>query len=180
MLTILNDPAGVTGRRRIPWGSGTIFEQVVRAMPGGGADCRVLFNGEPVDPVSDLRMAAPPQAGDEVAIVHRPAGVEAWVLVASLVLSAYVYTLIPKPTDQPQSSDSPNNRLTGQTNIARAYQAIPDVYGRRRCWPDLIQPSTVEYISNVKVITEWLCVSRGKGTLSQVKYAETLDRKSVV
>ena len=34
------------------------------------------------------------------------------------------------------------------TEIARAYQAIPDVYGYRRVWPDLIQPSLVEYVFN--------------------------------
>lgn len=173
MLTILNDPAGITGRRRIPWGSGTVFEQIARAMPEGGGGCEVRFNGEIVEPLTDPRMNRAPADGDEVAVINRPAGVETWILVASFVLAAYSYTLIPKPTDQPQQTDSPNNRLTAQTNIARAYQAIPDVYGRRRCWPDLIQPSTVEYISNVKVITEWLCISRGKGTVSEIRYADT-------
>lgn len=175
MLTILSDPAGITGRRRIPWGHGTVFEQIAAAMPEGGADCTVRFNGAATDPLTDARMNASPAPGDEVVIVQRPEGLDpaTWVLIASFVLAAYTYTLIPKPTDQVQASDSPNNRLTAQTNIARAYQAIPDVYGKRRVWPDLIQPSTVEYISNVKVITEWLCVSLGKGTRSEVQYAET-------
>lgn len=175
MLTILDDPAGITGRRRIAWGAGTAFEQIARAMPEGGGDAEVRWNGERIDPLSDPRMNEAPSEADDVVVVHRPAGLDpvTWIAIASVVLAAYSYTLIPKPTDQPQQSDSPNNRLTGQTNIARAYQAIPDVYGLRRVWPDLIQPSTVEYIENVKVITEWLCVSRGKGTISAVKYADT-------
>lgn len=175
MLTILSDPAGITGRRRIPWGAGTLFDQIAAAMPEGGADCTVRINGAEVDPLADPRMNAAPQPADEVVIVQRPEGLDpaTWILIASFVLAAYTYTLIPKPVDQPTQSTSPNNQLASQTNIARAYQAIPDVYGLRRCWPDLIQPSTVEYVDNVKFVTEWLCVSRGKGDISAIKFAET-------
>lgn len=93
--------------------------------------------------------------------------------------SAAVRYLGPKPPDYGATagaaarSDSPNNRLTAQSNQARAYQAIPDVYGLRRVWPDLIQPSTIEYVDHVKFVTEWLCVSRGKGTLTAVQFADT-------
>lgn len=175
MLTLLNDPAGITGRRRIPWGPGTVLEQVMRAMPEGGGGCTVRFNGVEIDPVADPRMAAAPAPSDEVVIVHRPEGVELWVLAVSVLLAAYSYSLIPKPTDQPTLSDSPNNRLTGQTNIARAYQAIPDVYGRRRVWPDLIQQSAVHYDADGrKLVTELLCISRGKGTAEDLAYADTL------
>lgn len=175
MLTILNDPAGITGRRRIEWQLGrTVFEHIAEAMPEGGSDCSVRFNGcDVVDPVCDERMSAPPLSGDEVVVINRPDGVETWVLIASVLLAAYSYSLIPKPVDQPQQSQSPNNRLTGQTNIARAYQAIEDVYGYRRVWPSLIQPSLSEYVNHVAYVTEWLCVSRGKGTLTDVQYAET-------
>ena len=94
-------------------------------------------------------------------------------IVAIAALAVYTYTQLPKIPGAPTTTESPNNRLTGQTNIARAYQAIPDVYGLRRVWPDLIQPSLVEYIDNVKFITEWLCISRGKGTITAVQYADT-------
>lgn len=175
MLTILNDPTGATGRRRIEWGAGTVFEQIARAMPEGGAGCGVLFNGvEIADPATDPRMFREPEACDEVAVVNRPEGVEVWVAIASLALAAYSYTLVPRPTDTPTASESPNNNLTGQSNIARAYQAVPDVYGRRRIWPDLIQPSATHYdAAGTKIITEWLCLSRGKGTLGAMSYADT-------
>lgn len=99
---------------------------------------------------------------------------------ATSAASAAVKYLGPKPPNYGDISggafggkDSPNNRLTAQSNQARAYQAIPDVYGLRRVWPDLIQPSLVEYIDHVKFVTEWLCVSRGKGTLSEIQFADT-------
>lgn len=173
MLTILSDPAGITGRRRIPWDGRTVLEQIAEAMPDGGEGCTVRINGIEVDPLADPRMGAPPREADDVVVVQRPEGVAEAFFVASLILAAYTYSLIPKPVDQPTQSTSPNNQLTGQTNVARAYQAIPDVYGLRRVWPDLIQPSTVEYVNNVKRVTEWLCVSRGKGTITDVQYAET-------
>lgn len=176
MLTILNDPAGITGRRRIEWKPGrTVFEHIVEAMPHGGGDCAVRFNGAEINPAADPRMASLPRPDDDVVVAQRPEGLDpaTWSLIISFVLAAYSYTLIPRPVDQPTQSSSPNNQLASQTNIARAYQAIPDVYGMRRCWPDLIQPSTVEYVSNVKLITEWLCVSRGRGTISAIKFAET-------
>lgn len=177
MLIILGDPAGITGRRRIPWGAGSVFEQIVRAMPDGGGDCEVRYNGAVIDPVRDPRMTTAPAPDDEVIVVRRPAGLDpiTWVAIASAVFAAYSYTLIPKPADQPQVSQSPNNQLTGQTNIARAYQAIPDVYGQRRVWPDLIQQSAVHYdAAGVKMVTEVMCVSRGKGLVSSVSYADTL------
>jgi hypothetical protein len=175
-LIILRDPAGMLGREAHTLnGDEPLQHQIERLMPGGGAECEVLINCERVDPLTDPRLDAPPQCGDTVVVAHRPAGLDpvTIALIAGALLAVASFALIPKLPDTPTATDSPNNRLTGQSNVARAYQAIPDVYGRRRVWPDLIQPSTVEYINNVKYVTEWLCVSRGRGTISQVKFAET-------
>lgn len=176
MLTILNDPAGITGAQRHAWDySLTITENVARHL-AGGADCEVRINGLAVDPLTDPRMDRPPSALDCVSVMRRPAGFDpfTWAIIAIVASVTISYALMPKvPTADAAGKESPNNRLTQQANVARAYQAIPDVYGLRRVWPDLIQPSTVEYISNVKYVTEWLCVSRGKGTISSVQYADT-------
>jgi hypothetical protein len=94
-------------------------------------------------------------------------------LIAGALLAVASFALIPKLPDTPTATDSPNNRLTGQSNVARAYQAIPDVYGRRRVWPDLIQPSYEEYVVGEKIITEWMCVSRGEGRITEAKSADT-------
>ena len=177
MLTIIADPAGITGRQRHGWDiTATITENVMRHMPGGGADCEVWLNGRHIDPRHDPAMHQPPRPSDMVLVARRPEGFDpiTWAIIAFVAAVTVSYALMPKvPGVQGVGKDSPNNRLTQQSNVARAYQAIPDVYGLRRVWPDLIQPSTVEYIDHIKYVTEWLCVSRGRGTITAVQYADT-------
>lgn len=176
MLTIFFDPAGIAGRVRAAWDvSKSVQANVERYLKSGG-DAEVYLNGERIDPASDPRMDQPPREEDEMRVVMRPAGLDpaTWLLIASVALAAVSYSMIPRSPDiaaTPKSS--PNNSLTGQTNIARAYQAIPDVYGFCRVWPDLIQQSLETYFGNVKFVTEWLCVSRGKGDITEVRYADT-------
>ncbi|MCU0952640.1 MAG: host specificity factor TipJ family phage tail protein, partial [Burkholderiaceae bacterium] len=174
-LIILRDPAGILGREVHALDTDRPLQaQIEQAMLGGGAECELLINAERVDPFTDPRLDEAPRAGDVVVVAHRPAGDPiTWIAIISGVLAVAAYAAIPKPGETPTSSDSSNNKLTSQTNVARVYQAIPDVYGRRRVWPDLIQPSSVVYENNVKFVTEWMCVSRGAGDISEVKFAET-------
>lgn len=178
MLTILNDPSGITGRRRHPWDFTKTLQQNIETHLSGGADAELRINGRVVDPLSDRRLDMPPSRNDVVVVVLRPRGGFNGLLNTlsfGIIGGPVIGSLIPKLPGQDGGSgkDSPNNRLTGQSNIARAYQGIPDVYGYRRVWPDLIQPSTAEYIDQLKYVTEWLCISRGKGTIAAVQYAET-------
>jgi hypothetical protein len=174
---LLNDPTGVTGVRRLPLDHGISLQANIEQHLAAGGDCELRINGERVDPMTDQRLDLPPAVGDVVVVARRPAGFDplTWALIAVAALSVYTYTQLAgaPPIDSTVGKDSPNNRLTGQTNVARAYQAVPDVYGYRRVWPDLIQPSVVEYIDHVKFVTEWLCVSRGRGDITDVRYAET-------
>lgn len=176
MLTILNDPAGAMGLHRYAWVYTQSLQENIASHLRSGAGCKVMINGLEVDPLKDARMDAPPSIADFVTVVRRPEGFDpiTWLYIAVAALVVVAYATMPKPPDVGGAGkDSPNNSLTAQTNRARAYQAIPDVYGYRRVWPDLIQPSTVEYIDNIKYVTEWLCVSRGRGDISSVNYAET-------
>lgn len=174
-LVILNDPAGVTGVRRLPLDHTISLQANIERHLSGGADAELRINGQVVDPMTDPRLDAPPSRFDQVAITLRPAGFDP-ITLAIIAVAASVaisYALIPDIGATSTPKESPNNRLTAQTNVARAYQAIPDVYGLRRVWPDLIQPSTVEYINHIKYVTEWLCVSRGVGDITDVQYADT-------
>ncbi|KTT17971.1 host specificity factor TipJ family phage tail protein [Pseudacidovorax intermedius] len=180
MLTICHDPAGALGRDRYALDCTASLQENIQRHLRSGADCRLLINGQEVDPATDPRLDLPPHAADEVVVVRRPGfGIDAiyYLYAAYAVLTVYSIAAARRAQGSanasPTGSDSPNNSLTAQTNIARAYQAIPDVHGYRRCWPDLIQPSIVEYIDNIKYITEWLCVSRGRGDISDVRYAES-------
>ncbi len=179
MLTILHDPAGITGKRTYAWDYTKTLQDNIAAYLAGGADCELTINGVKVDPLTDARLLMPPSVLDVVVVARRPAGFDpiSWWVIAAIVVGAVAvtYALMPKidAGGGNVGKDSPNNRLTAQANTARAYQGIPDVYGSRRVWPDMIQPSTVEYIDNIKYVTEWLCISRGKGDISAVQYADT-------
>lgn len=175
MLTILNDPAGISGAAHHDFDFGVSLQENIARHMDGGSGCELRINGVVVDPLTDPRLDAPPCVLNRVVVVRRPEALAplALLFVAMVAASVLMYSMIPRPPDAATQNDSPNNKLTGQTNIARTYQAIPDVYGYRRIWPDLIQPSTVEYIGQVKYVTEWLCASRGKGTVSAVQYADT-------
>lgn len=176
MLIILNDPAGITGIRRFQLDYSKTLQENIESRLSGGAGAELRINGEVVDPLTDQRLEKPACRFDIVTVSLRPAGIDpvtlAYIAIAAIVVASVA--LRPNiPNVDAAGKDSPNNKLTSQSNVARAYQAVPDVYGYRRVWPDLIQPSTVEYIDQLKYVTEWLCVSRGNGTLTDVRYAET-------
>lgn len=176
MLTIFNDPTGATGSRRFEWDLGLSIQSNIERHLDAGGDCEVFVNGLKVEPGTDPVMDRVPTLADQVRVVRRPEGWDpiTWAIIGGIVASLVSVALIPKPPSvSGAGKDSPNNSLTAQSNVARAYQAIPDVYGFRRVWPDLIQPSTIEYINHIKYVTEWLCVSRGEGVISAVQYAET-------
>lgn len=177
MLIILNDPAGITGVRRHELDYRISLQANIERHLSGGEGAELRINGAVVDPLTDTRLDAPPSRFDQVLVTLRPAGFDPFTLAIIVAATAVVVGLALRPNipsfDNAAGKDSPNNRLTAQTNIARAYQAVPDVYGYRRVWPDLTQRSVVEYISQVKYVTEWLAISRGKGTLSDVRYADT-------
>jgi hypothetical protein len=177
MLILLNDPAGATGCARHPWRFDLTLQQNVELHLPAGGDAAVTLNGQQINPASDPAMGRLPTVADTLTVIRRPGtGLEWywWVAIGAAAATVAAVALMPRMPDMGAAGkDSPNNRLTAQTNTARAYQAIPDVYGARRVWPDMIQPSTVEYIDHVKMVTEWLCISRGRGDISAVQYADT-------
>lgn len=178
MLTIQHDPAGISGRERHAWDFALTIQQNVELHLASGFECDAFLNGYRVDPLTDERFDAPPSVADQLWISRRPGATPIeWFYIASTIFSIgaaiYSYRQSQRSLDEPVVSESPNNKLTAQTNIARAYQAIPDVYGLRRVWPDLLQNSLVEYVNHEKFVTELLCISRGKGTITEQRFADT-------
>jgi hypothetical protein len=113
---------------------------------------------------------------DRLFVVHNPLGIET-AIIASIVISVAVAVLV-KPPEIPVGSEqalgSPNNGLSGQTNIARLGQRIPEIFGEVTSYPDLIAPSVFEYVNNIKQVTEYFCVGRGFYDIQNVKAGVTL------
>ncbi len=175
MLIILHDPVGITGSASYPLDCTISVQANIERHLAGGAGCELRINGMTVDPLTDPRMDRPPSVLDRVTVIRRPEGLDpfTWIFIAAAAFAVVAYAMMPRPPEAQIQHESPNNKLTGQTNIARTYQAIPDVYGYRRIWPDLIQPSVAEYVDHIKYVTETMCASRGKGTITDVQYADT-------
>lgn len=180
-LIISRDPAGASGRDIYEMDTTKTIQQNIETHLESGFDAALWINGLLIEsPIGCADLDRLAHESDDVRVGLRPEGLDpiSWVILGiSIAVSAASFFLLPKPAipnDMGAGKDSPNNRLTGQTNLARLYQAIPDIYGQIRAYPDLIQQSIIEYVDNLKRITEWVCVGRGKYTLEQIRYAETL------
>ena len=178
MLVIYRDPRGLLGKDVYEFDySLSLQDNIAKHFPGGldANSTLITWNGCKINPLEvDLSRLATPL--DHLEIIIRQQGIGTMLIVA-IVAAVAVVALMPKPTI-PNSSgsqkDSPNNDLTGQTNVARVYQAVPDIYGKIRAFPDLVAPSLSEYINNVKNVTEVMCVGIGDYEFENVKYADTL------
>lgn len=190
MLTIQRDPTGATGIDVYEMDfNKSIHENIARKLHSGYG-CNAYINGVYVEnPAESIELQRAATAIDDVRVICRPEGggggivssvmnVFSNTIAGRLLGSLTPQTLTPTPQVPNISSDvakeSPNNRLSAQTNIARAYQAIPDLYGRVRSYPDLIQPADEYYVNHVKFVTEWMCIGLGKFTKEQIKFADTL------
>ena len=111
-------------------------------------------------------------------IVHQPLGLSAVAIFAiSVLVSVVVSALIPipkLPTGERQDKKSPNNSLSGQGNIARPLERVPDIFGQIKAYPDLITSTVFEYIDHVLFITEYMSVSRGYLDITEIKSGDTL------
>ncbi len=119
---------------------------------------------------------------DVLTITVRPSGFDpitiAIAIIVAIVAAVAVIALTPKPS-APNSQgeaakDSPNNSLRGQSNIARPYQAIPEIFGRIVAYPDLAQPSLFEYINNQKIVREVFILGVGQYEEHEVRSGDTL------
>ncbi|MBN6364333.1 MoaD/ThiS family protein [Providencia rettgeri] len=113
-----------------------------------------------------------------IQVFDQPKGVIGDILnpVFNLVTKVFSFLAPKTPSFSAAESnvkDSPNNRLTGQANVARAYQARPEIHGQVRAFPDLIQQSMFEYNNNLKTVTEWLNIGIGEYKTESIRFAES-------
>ncbi|MGB2264871.1 MAG: hypothetical protein ACPH3C_06770, partial [Glaciecola sp.] len=115
----------------------------------------IYLNGHTVKVERDYVL----QDGDMINAIHRPAGVAEYVAVAVIVSLITIATLPKpeKPNVQGTQSTSPNNQVSGQTNIARTGEGIPDIKGTIRAYPDLIQSSWYTWEDNRRRVRERFC-----------------------
>lgn len=181
MIIVCKDPGNISGSQRyIQNCDHTWQDNLFEIFPDGldPRDWRVTLNGAEIAP-EDIDMSASPAAGDVLVLANKPRGVDPFTIgiiaAVALAAAAAVYLLTPSYNlgSSASSKTSSNNSFTGQTNLPRAYQAWPDIFGRNRIYPDIISPSVVEYVDNVKTLRHYFWVGRGSHTLTNVKYAES-------
>lgn len=119
---------------------------------------------------------------DRVVIINQPKGMETIIAAVVAVVAAVAVTLLMpsiNPNDMGVKKDSPNNNLSAQTNQARPYQAIPDILGEPRPYPDLTGEAAQEYVQKdvgqaQKVITQLMSVSLETYEVDEVYTSDTL------
>jgi len=139
------------------------------------ADVVVVLNGRELGLDEEVGFGL--EDSDRVQVFDQPKGVIGKVLSPVFKAISKIFSFLsPKSSfsvADNNAKESPNNKLTGQTNVARTYQARPDVYGQVRSYPDLIQESMFEFIDNVKYVTEWMNFGIGRYTVDSVRYSES-------
>ena len=179
MLIYCKDPRGLTGNERYDLNTSlSLFQNIKNHLPNGfnHQTIDIYLNGEKIDPlIFDLSRTA--TVFDRIVIVNRQQASVVVAIVVAVVAAVVAYALTPKPkvpNNSGEQKDSSNNKLTGQTNIARLYQAKPDIYGCVRSYPDIVNPAGSEYIDNVKYIEHLFCIGVGYYDLDKFKYDQTL------
>lgn len=140
------------------------------------SDVVILVNGRELQEDGELDFEITPT--HFIQVFDQPKGVIGDILnpVFNLVTKVFSFLAPKTPSFSAAESnvkDSPNNRLTGQTNVARAYQARPEIHGQVRAFPDPIQQSMFEYNNNLKTVTEWLNIGIGEYKTESIRFAES-------
>lgn len=184
-IVTIHDPEGMSGRTidEVPAGARLLDWLIDRYGPDGFDVPTRVFRGE-VTTASEINLddhaedGCPIRDDETIVIWHQPADPVTIIIAVVAVVAAVALApdIAPPPAipEQEKVNESPNNSLTGQTNIARPLQRIPDIYGRNKVWPDLGAKTYTEFVNHVKFVTEFLVIGRGEYLVEDVKSGETL------
>ena len=192
MITVIFDPAGICKKEIFePEGETLLLRWCIDKYGADGfhvptqiyrdriaEECEITLEDHMAD-------GYPIQPNDHIIIVHRPQGLDPFTTAVFAVVAIASYfiasaqspvSLAPTPTtpEIAQPTESPNNSLTAQTNIARPLQRIPDLYGKNLVFPDLIAKPYFEFINHVKFQFEFMCFGRGEFLVDEEKTGDTL------
>jgi hypothetical protein len=86
------------------------------------------------------------------------------ISLALFLVTTVIKALLPdeKVKSRQVAKGSPNNLPGDRQNTARALQRIPDIYGRVKSTPDLIQYPYISYENNLQIETVFACIGRGE------------------
>lgn len=165
-----------TPKERVDLKVGSFFYSDFLVYQQLHSDVVILVNGRALQEDDELDFEITPT--HFIQVFDQPKGVIGDILnpVFNLVTKVFSFLAPKTPSFSAAESnikDSPNNRLTGQTNVARAYQARPEIHGQVRAFPDLIQQSMFEYNNNLKTVTEWLNIGIGEYKTESIRFAES-------
>lgn len=179
-LIITRDQLDALGRDIIEIKDGqTVIDAVYSAWPEyHPSNGRVYLNGtelrppkfeggECIDRGDESGFTHALSSSDTLAIVKEVKGLGAAAIlsIVSLVASVAIALLYkPKiPGNSGEESTSSNNSLFGQENTARLYQAIPDVYGSLKIYPDLANAEAYfEYVDNKAELLQYMVLGIGE------------------
>ncbi|EMJ7518887.1 MoaD/ThiS family protein [Providencia rettgeri] len=165
-----------TPKERVDLTVGSFFYSDFLVHQQFHSDVLIIVNGRELQEDDELDFEIAPTYF--IQVFDQPKGVIGDILnpVFNLVTKVFSFLAPKTPSFSAAESnvkDSPNNRLTGQTNVARAYQARPEIHGQVRAFPDLIQQSMFEYNNNLKTVTEWLNIGIGEYKTESIRFAES-------
>ena len=179
-LIIKNDQLNATGKEVIPFHDGvTATEMLMQIFPDGiDREKTTVFIGVSRMTLPDNGLLGSPDlfeplTTETVTVFNEVKGWEVYLIYA-IVAAVAVIALTPTvPGNAGTTKTSPNNTLQAQTNTARPYQAYPLVLGSPILYPDLTSEALVEYDSNIKYVTQLMCIGVGMFDVEEIRAGET-------
>ena len=99
--------------------------------------------------------------------------VTAAYLIVAVVLAVALTPDIPDLNANRQQQ-SPNNELGDRNNAVRINQRVPDICGKVKSIPDIIQQEFTEYVDNIDTRVGYYCVGRNQILIEDIKEKDTL------